>query len=38
VYLRLGLGRRFRGWHYLQVNGIYTFPDYLQGRCYADFA
>ena len=38
VYLRLGLGRRFHGWHYLQVNGIYTFPDYLQGRCYADFA
>lgn len=38
VYLRLGLGRHFRGWHYLQVNGIYTFPDYLQGRCYADFS
>ena len=38
VYLRLGLGRRFRGWHWLQVNGIYTFPDYLGGRCYADFA
>ena len=37
VYLRLGLGRRFRGWHYLQVNGIYSFPDYLGGRCYADF-
>ena len=40
VYLRLGLAR---GWErypercYLQVNGIYTFPDYLAGRCYADF-
>ena len=38
TYLRLGLGREFNGWHYLQINGIYTFPDYLDGRCFADFA
>jgi hypothetical protein len=24
-------------WCYLQVNGIYTFPDYLEGKCFADF-
>lgn len=41
VYLRLGLAR---GWRehpdrcYLQITGIYTFPDYLAGRCFADFA
>jgi hypothetical protein len=40
VYLRIGLAR---GWHlhpdrcYLQITGIHTFPDYLDGRCFADF-
>lgn len=40
VFLRIGLAR---GWGefpdrcYLQVTGIYTFPDYLAGRCFADF-
>jgi hypothetical protein len=37
VYLRLGVGRPYAGWCWLQVNGIYTFPDYLNGRCFADF-
>lgn len=41
VYLRVGLSR---GWKkfpercFLQVNGVYTFPDYLEGRTFADFA
>lgn len=41
VYLRLGLTR---GWDahpdrcYLQITGVHTFPDYLAGRCFADFA
>ena len=41
VYLRVGLAR---GWDkfpercYLQLTGIYTFPDYLEGRTFADFA
>ena len=41
VYLRVGLAR---GWEkfpercFLQVTGIYTFPDYLEGRTFADFA
>ncbi|HHY87799.1 MAG TPA: hypothetical protein GYA06_02595 [Chloroflexi bacterium] len=44
TYLRIGLTR---GHHpdenqpknrcYLQVTGVYTFPDYLEGRCFADF-
>lgn len=41
VFLRIGLAR---GWErhpdrcYVQVTGVYSFPDYLSGRCFADFA
>jgi hypothetical protein len=41
IFLRIGLAR---GWSqhpdrcYLQITGIYTFPDYLCGRIFADFA
>ncbi len=44
VILRIGLARH---WHpdrdqpqnrcYLQITGVYTFPDYLDGRCFADY-
>lgn len=40
VFLRIGLAR---GWEkfpdrcYLQITGVHTFPDYLGGRCFADF-
>jgi hypothetical protein len=40
VYLRIGLAR---GWGdypercYLQVTGVYSFPDYLEGKCFADY-
>jgi hypothetical protein len=40
VYLRIGLSR---GWAkhpdrcYLQITGVYSFPDYLNGKCFADF-
>jgi hypothetical protein len=40
VYLRIGLAR---GWKehpercYLQITGIYTFPDYLEGKTFAAF-
>ncbi len=43
VWLRIGLARPFspkqgaESLCYLQVNGIYTFPDYLNGKCFADF-
>ncbi len=43
VWLRLGLTRPYQKsedaqkWCYLQVTGVYTFPDYLQGKCFADF-
>jgi hypothetical protein len=40
VFLRIGLAR---GWQkrpdrcYLQITGVYSFPDYLGGRCFTDF-
>jgi hypothetical protein len=40
VFLRIGLSR---GWArhpdrcYLQINGVYSFPDYLGGQCFGDF-
>ncbi len=43
VYFRLGLARPFRisassePRCYLQVTGVYTFPDYLKGKSFADF-
>ena len=39
VYLRIGLSRgwaKFPDRCFLQVNGIHTFPDYLQGRTFTD--
>lgn len=41
VLLRLGLSRGWaeqRGRCYLQINGVYTSPDYLAGKTLADFS
>ena len=41
TFLRIGLARlweKFPDRCYLQVTGIYTFPDYLSGRTFTDFA
>ena len=41
VYLRIGLARKWEKYPdrcYLQITGVYSFPDYLKGRCFADFA
>lgn len=43
IYLRLGLARPFErstadeSRCYLQVTAVHTFPDYLQGKTFADF-
>lgn len=43
IYLRLGLAQPFKRSTgdeprcYLQVTGVHTFPDYLQGKTFADF-
>lgn len=41
VYLRIGLVRpnwqKYPHCCFLQINGVYSFPDYLEGRCFADF-
>jgi hypothetical protein len=41
VLLRIGLSRGWaehRGRCYLQINGVYTSPDYLEGKTLADLA
>jgi hypothetical protein len=38
-YLRIGLSRgwkKYPGRCFLQVNGVHTFPDYLEGKIFAD--
>jgi hypothetical protein len=40
TFLRIGLARLWEKYPdrcYLQVTGIYTFPDYLRGRSFVDF-
>jgi len=41
VFLRIGLARptwdKYPHCCFLQITGVYTFPDYLDGRCFADF-
>lgn len=37
VWLRVGLGREWNQRHWLQVNAIHTFPDYLSGRNFDHF-
>lgn len=43
LYLRLGLARPWEPQDdggqkcWIQVSGVYTFPDYLNGKCFADF-
>jgi hypothetical protein len=36
TWLRLGLTRPFQGWCWLQITGVYTFPDYLVGKNFAE--
>ncbi len=41
VYLRVGLARHWKKFPdrcYLQITGVYSYPDYLGGRCFADLA
>lgn len=40
IFFRIGLARnwgKFPDRCYLQITGVYAFPDYLHGRCFADF-
>jgi hypothetical protein len=40
MFLRIGLARPWNDYPdrcYLQITGVYSFPDYLDGRCFADF-
>lgn len=40
VYLRIGLARGWKNYPdrcFLQITGVYTFPDYLEGKVFSDF-
>lgn len=40
TFIRIGLSRGWKdrpGLCFLQINAIYTFPDYLQGKTFGDF-
>lgn len=44
TYIRIGLGRGFysnpnkpQNRCYLLISGVFTFPDYLDGKCFVDF-
>ncbi len=40
IFLRIGLARGWANYPdrcYLQINSIFTFPDFLKGKCFADF-
>jgi hypothetical protein len=40
VFLRIGLARPWKERDnncFLQITGVYSFPDYLEGKCFADF-
>lgn len=37
IWLRLGLTRPFEGWCWVQVNGIVTIPNYLNGNYFTHF-
>ena len=41
IYLRIGLARGTWEKHpnccHVQITGVYSFPDYLDGKCFADF-
>jgi hypothetical protein len=41
VMLRIGLSRGWKEYPdrcFLQITGVYSFPDYLEGRCFGDFS
>ncbi len=35
--IRIGITRLYNNKNHFQVSGIFTFPDWLNGNCYADF-
>lgn len=37
IYLRIGITREFQGQKWKQVSGVFTIPDYLGGKCFADY-
>jgi hypothetical protein len=37
LFLRIGITREYQGQKWKQVSGVFTIPDYLGGKCFADY-
>lgn len=37
IFLRIGVTREYHGQKWKQISGVFSIPDYLGGKCYADF-
>ena len=37
VYMRIGITREWKGQRWRQISGVFSVPDWLKGRCFADF-
>ena len=37
IYLRIGITREWRGQKWRQISGVFSIPDWLRGRSFADF-
>lgn len=37
IFIRIGLTREWKGQNWRQVSGVFSVPDWLKGKCFADF-
>ncbi|MBU4200994.1 MAG: hypothetical protein KKG09_02900 [Verrucomicrobia bacterium] len=37
VFIRIGITREWQGQTWRQVSGVFTIPDWLKGRCFANY-
>ena len=37
IFLRIGITREFQGQKWRQISGVFSIPDWLGGRTFADF-
>lgn len=36
IFIRIGITREWKGQKWRQISGVFSVPDWLQGRCFAD--
>lgn len=37
IFLRIGITREWQGQKWRQISGVFTIPDWLKGRCFANY-